>query len=268
MNNPNRHSDHLWILERISKAIEFLTIQKGLNQTEIVEKLNRENKTRKQFRGSDKAYSTSTLSSYRTAKSYTTGLNPRKGTQILKGLESLLSPYNAAWDENSKKFTEIDEDTINLNAEKLSAFFGTWEAYSWDSNLSQIKKKGYIHCFKLKIESLSSVICTTEEAVFTTGRLYLVGTEKVCIEISNNSRRAYFMTHFGSVEDHNLKSSNTFSLAYVDSGRYRVKAGVAMIKRTNKKYEEILCHSKTILQLKSLLPDAENFLKNKQLLLS
>lgn len=269
MKNKNEFSSELWILSRITKAVDFLNIRKGLTQIQIVAELNSANKNPTTFRGSNKAFSTSALSSYYTAKSYTTGTNPKKAFKILKALESLLeeAPYKVIWNDHAEEYSENDESTTRLNIKKLTEFIGTWEAYSWDSSKSQDEKKGYVHCFKFKIESPESVICITQETTFAKGRLYLIGTEKVCIEISNNARKAYFVAHFGSVEVEEIQKHRVFILAYVDSGRYNVKAGIALIKRTEIDFNDIICESKPILQIKSHLPIAEKVLKDKQFMI-
>lgn len=269
MKQKHEYIGELWILSKITKAIDFLTIRKGRTQIQIVDELNSANKNPVTFRGSNKEFSTSTLSSYYTAKSYTTGLNPKKAFRILKALESLLeeAPYNVIWNAYTEEYSENDESTAKLNIQKLNEFTGTWEAYSWDSSKSQDVGKGYVHCFKFKIESPENVVCVTQETTFAKGKLYIIGTEKVCIEISNSARKAYFMAHFGSVEFEEIRKNRVFILAYVDSGRYNVKAGLTLIKRTDKKFDDIICESKSISQIESHLPEAEKTLKDKQFMI-
>jgi hypothetical protein len=126
---------------------------------------------------------------------------------------------------------------------------------------------GYIHAFKIKIENINKVFCQTEWTTFkeNEGRLYLIGLERVCIEVSHSGRKAIFILYLGSNEAEDIKSQTKFSLGYVDSGLKQVHSGKALIKRaTSQDYEQIVCKSVSAKSLDNIWPGIEEELRNTQ----
>lgn len=263
-----KETGNIEVIQKINKACLFL-IQEGKSQKEIVETLNYQNKLVKKFRSSDKFIGESTLSEYSSAKSYSNRINAKKAWKILKALEFHIDKdFNSIWDNDAKDYLSLDELDYQKNIKKLNVLLGTWEAYTWDDSLTKETGEGYVHCFRLKIEGSKNIICSTEESSFESGKIFLIGFQKICIEIFHSSRKAFFILDLGNSKEEDLMGQDNLTLAYVDSGRYAVRAGLMAIKKTKIPYEDIVCGSKPISELKAHWPALEKKLKDKQFVIT
>lgn len=255
------------ILDGIRIACKFLKVKKGKSQKKVVEALNQK---KNKMNSGDSDFTEQILSSYKNAKIYSNGINEGKAWQIFKVLEKyLLEDLNCYWDDSVKDYVSLDEITLQRNSFRLEALIDSWEAFSWDSEASDNDNQiGYVYSFKLKIESANKVYCSTEGVTFKDGRMYLIGTDKICIELSNSARKVFLILHIGSDEAEDIQKKNQYTMAYVDSGLYTVRAGLVIIKRSDKDYPDIECARKPVDDIKSLIPDIEKILSEKQLIIT
>ncbi len=257
----------LTILKRIKKAWEYLK-GKGNSQIQIVALLNDKFRKDKIYRGTDKFISTSTFNTYINATNYINSVNESRAWLIVRALEEYLrDDFEMMWDETHEQLVSISEADLRKNIRRIEALFGTWEAYSWDLKLSEDKKEGYIHSFKVKIEEAGSVLCSTQGTTFKNGKIYLIGIDKACIELSNSGRKAFFILDIGSDEVEDIRNRKQFKLAYVDSGQYTVRSGLIAMRKTDIDYDNIACESKPVVELKEHWPELKDILQDKQFVL-
>jgi len=260
--------EDLYLLERIRKALFFLRREHGKTQEKVIDEINAKNKRPEKFRDTDNVLSASTVSSYKKATIFANGLNSAKAFQIVKMLEGYIeTTFEYMWSPSEKRYVSIKEEDLKKHKDKLEALIDTWEAYTWDSEASKLKQEGFIHCFRLKIESPEKVICSTKDTPEFTGKMFLIGIDKVCIEIFHATRKAFFILHFGSAEASNIKNTKIFFLVYVDSGRFTSRCGKLAIRRTDRTYEDIICESFPALELESLWHGLSQDLCEKQFIL-
>lgn len=161
------------------------------------------------------------------------------------------------------QFTQIAED---IHTPRLKALIGTYEAYSWDTNASLKEHEGIIHYFKIQVNDINDIECKTENTSFKSSAVSFIGTDKVSVELTNDHRKVFLIIQIGNGTAEDLKTTNRFYLAYTDSGRIKIKSGLAIIERTDQVYGEIKVGIKKINEYAQRDSFFTEFLKEKQMI--
>lgn len=255
-------------LEQIRIACTYLKTDHQISQKGLTEILTKRESFRSP-RNSQIFISEQTLSSYLTATDYYRGVTEGKAIQIINAINRFIEQeYKYIFDSSEKKYIPISQINTLQYKHKLEALIGVWEAYSWDYSTTIEKDEGYVHAFRIWIRGTEDIISSTHETNFEKGRMYLVTPEKACMEISDESRKAFFIVNFGSATADFLKNKQSFTFIYADTGIFSLRTGVVVLRRTNNiLYEDIVCTSKPVSHLNDHLSDLEKTLKGKQIVI-
>jgi hypothetical protein len=164
-------------------------------------------------------------------------------------------------EKESKVWSELDRKYMlpeDLHNHRLLGLVGTWKAYTWDFEHSNV------YAFKIKIIGIDKIICKTEETTFNNGCMRSLGTEKVSLEISHLERKVYVIVNIGTYQLEDLQRKPSFKLAYIDSGTTKIKAGFAFIERTNEEYESIIPGGKPLSEFEIKGEDFIIFIRGAQ----
>jgi hypothetical protein len=196
------------------------------------------------------------FSKYRNPSKYPRQVNTKTFSKMVKYLEEYVAKhYQDFWSSLNSP-----ETNNSLDYKRLNGLIGTWEAYSWDEGATKDSGGvGHIHCFKIDIPALSVINCTTKRTTLKGTKIDLISPDRVAIQISNSLRKIFIIIHIGNGELEDILKETEFKLAYNDSGRNNVKAGLAIIKRSEKQFEEIISESKPVTFFSD--KDSKSFIK-------
>lgn len=162
----------------------------------------------------------------------------RKYKAILSVIDPfILKNYGYRWDEKGKCYRKarlVNNINREFEIERINALKGYWIGYSWDQSTTESDPldKEYIHVFKVEIKDATNVVCETKQAALVEATMSkLIGKDKVAIELGPDQRKIFLIIDIGLLENKFLQTKEKFSLAYIDSGNSKVKAGLAFIER-------------------------------------
>ncbi len=164
----------------------------------------------------------------------------RKYKSILSVIDPfLIRNYGYKWDDKGKcyrKARSINSTNREFEIERINTLKGFWIGYSWDKSTTESDPldKEYIHVFKVEIKDATNVVCETKQAALVEATMSkLIGKDKVAIELGPEQRKIFLIIDIGLLENKFLQTKEKFSLAYIDSGNSKVKAGLAFIVRVD-----------------------------------
>jgi hypothetical protein len=144
---------------------------------------------------------------------------------------------------------------------------GAWEGYSWDQTTTEDTKVEHVHVFKVHIVNTNTIVCKTKGASFKGNKIKMITSDRITMEVFNSHRKVFLIVYIGNAQLEDLQKIKRFYLAYTDSGKTHVKAGLAILERADN-FDEIVAESRPLSSFEGK-KDASffSFLKNTQLII-
>jgi len=229
----------------IGKLLELRKTLSRYDQIELTKVLNERNDAKP---NGDAFITAHYLNKFLKWKEGRAKIAPRTLATIIETFEALISggEYKGSV-QNKNDYQSVSKSTqksnrIDVDRERLQGLTGTYEGFLWDAGVTRKKKnESHIHVFKIHINNIEEIQCETKGGKFGKGAIFLLGTEKILIELieDGKSRKLFLMMEIPSASGDVLKRKKQFHVGYVDSGYKKIKAGLAILERTSTPFHQI-----------------------------
>jgi ribosome-associated toxin RatA of RatAB toxin-antitoxin module len=246
---------------KLRKALQLLETQ--YTDKQVIEIIN--SKT-------DKKISTGYFSRLKNAwnnSAYLASATEKIFYKLFKIIDPLLEKeFGHVWNEKTSAYLNESKLDEAENKQKLSAFIGVWIGYSWNDAYSQNFREQFVNTFKINITDIDNIFCITEKAEFKSSRFVLLENSRIILELTSidANRKIFLMAHIGISGVEYIRTMKSVKCVYLDSGYLKVKAGSAILQRTEIPFDEIKPENKEFKSLVLDNPSHKDFLSEKQII--
>ncbi len=125
----------------------------------------------------------------------------------------------------------IPHSKESLNEKRLKGLVGNWYIYT------KTRKAGEVDRAKIAIDLKNSIAFESIYNTYSEGKIDIVGTTNVVIQLANSSRSAAVVIEIGHIVK--VENLQIFPCLYLSTGRLRPVCGIAILERTSKNFEEM-----------------------------